>query len=164
VITYAVSVAPIVAVLVAIVFGSLTLLQWTRTRFLSAAAELVHTMQASEFTHSITIIMLLPEAAPAPLVLDNKENAAALYVVSHMFESLGVLVYHRLLPLHLVDHLIGGYVRASWRRVHPAMAVKRATFGATFGEWYEWLYNRLEQYPAPGKDVGAMHAFKTWKP
>ncbi len=163
-ITYAVSVAPIIAVLVAIVFGSLTLLQWTRTRFLSAAAELVHTMQASEFTQSITIIMALPEEAPPALVLDNKENAAALYVVSHMFESLGVLVYHRLLPLHLVDHLIGGYVRASWRRVHPAMTARRATFGATFGEWYEWLYDRLEQYPAPGKKAGAAHSFKVWKP
>lgn len=64
-------------------------------------------MQANEFTLSITIIMQLPEDAPAETVLEHNENAAALYVVSHMFESLGVLVYHRLLPLHLVDHLIG---------------------------------------------------------
>jgi hypothetical protein len=160
----ALAAAPIFAVLVAVVFGTLTLIQWQRTRFLSAAAELVHTMQATEFTRAIARLMELPVDAPAERVLEDKETAAALYLVSHMFESLGVLVYHRLIPLHLVDHLIGGYVRASWKRVHVAITARRVTFGAMFGEWYEWLYDRLEQYPAPGKKDGAANAFKVWKP
>ena len=163
-ITLASAAAPIIAVIVAVTFGTLTLVQWKRTRFLSAAAELVHTMQATDFSKSIAVLMELPEDAAPALVLANERNLAALYVVSHMFETLGVLVYHRLLPLHLVDHLVGGYVRASWRRVRLAIEARRSAFGATFGEWYQWLYERLEQYPAPGKKDGAPKAFPTWKP
>jgi hypothetical protein len=156
--------APVIAVVVAVVFGLLTLAQWRRTRFLTAAAELVHTMQATDFARSIARLMELPEHAAVDVVLGDKETSAAFYLVSHMFESLGVLVYHRLLPLYLVDHLIGGYVRASWRRVHLVVDERRGALGAMFGEWYQWLYDRLEEYPAPGKSHGAAKFHKAWKP
>jgi hypothetical protein len=160
-------VAPIatsLAVVVALVFGTLTIRQWQRTRYLTAAAELVRTMQTAEFTRSIARIVELDEDADPKALLADRETMAAFYAVSHVFESLGVLVYHRLLPLHLVDHLCGGYVRASWKRVGPLVVSRRATFGAMFGEWFQWLAERIEQYPAPGKDVGAPVAFKDWEP
>ena len=33
-----------------------------------------------------------------------------------------------------------------------------------FGEWYQWLAERIDEYPAPGKTVGAPVAFKDWRP
>src|SRR5438094_417907 len=98
------------------VFGVLTIRQWQRTRYLTAAAELVHTIQTAEFSRCIALIVELGEDTPAETILRDPQLLNAFYVVSHVFESLGVLVYHRLLPLHLVDHLIGGYARASFRR------------------------------------------------
>ncbi len=151
-------------VVVAVVFGVLTLRQWRRARYLSAAAELVSTIRAPEFTRSIAHIVELPEAAPAEMVLSDPDKLAALYSIGHVFESLGVLVYHRQLPLHLVDHLIGGYLRASWRRVRPAVEVRRQTLGVTFGEWFQWLAERMEEHPAPGKDLGAPVSFRSWRP
>ena len=159
-----VAIAPLLAVVVALVFGTLTIGQWQRTRQLTAAAELVHTMQTPEFTQAIARIVDLPVGADGPTLLADRDVMASFYVVSHVFESLGVLVYHRLLPLHLVDHLCGGYVRASWKRMKPVVLSRRAELGVTFGEWYQWLAERIEQYPAPGKDVGAPLAFKDWKP
>ena len=152
------------AVLVAIVFGTLTLRQWYRTRYLTAAAELVRTIQTAEFNRSIARIMDLPEDASLELVEADHDFGAALYAVSHVFEALGVLVYHRLLPLHLVDHLVGGYVRASWRRLRLVVEARRGVLGAMFGEWFQWLAERLEQYPAPGKSLGAAKAFAKWRP
>jgi len=151
-------------VVVALVFGTLTIRQWHRTRYLTAAAELVRTMQTAEFTRSIACIVDLPEETDAAKLAQDREVMAAFYAVVHVFESLGVMVYHRLLPLHLVDHLCGGYVRASWKRVRPLVVARRETFGAMFGEWFQWLAERIEQYPAPGKDVGAPVAFKDWRP
>jgi hypothetical protein len=151
-------------VLLALVFGTLTIRQWQRTRYLTAAAELVRTMQTAEFTRSIARIVELPENGDAKEMLADRDVMAAFYAVSHVFESLGVLVYHRLLPLHLVDHLCGGYVRASWKRVHPIVIQRRETLGAMFGEWFQWLAERIEEYPAPGKNVGAPIAFKDWRP
>jgi hypothetical protein len=159
-----VAIAPLLAVVVALVFGTLTIGQWQRTRQLTAAAELVHTMQTAEFTRAIARIVELPEGADATTLLADRDVMASFYAVSHVFESLGVLVYHRLLPLHLVDHLCGGYVRASWKRMKPVVLTRRGELGVTFGEWYQWLAERIEQYPAPGKDVGAPVAFKDWKP
>jgi hypothetical protein len=160
-------VAPIatsLTVVLALVFGTLTIRQWQRTRYLTAAAELVRTMQTAEFTRSIARIVELEVNADPKALLADREVMAAFYAVSHVFESLGVLVYHRLLPLHLVDHLCGGYVRASWKRVRPIVISRRETLGAMFGEWYQWLAERIDEYPAPGKDVGAPIAFKDWKP
>ncbi len=152
------------AVLVAIVFGTLTLRQWYRTRYLTAAAELVRTIQTAEFNRSIARIMELQIDAPASLVEADRDTSAALYAVSHVFEALGVLVYHRLLPLHLVDHLVGGYVRASWKRLRIVVDERRTAVGPTFGEWFQWLAERLDQYPAPGKSLGAPRAFAAWRP
>ena len=163
----AADIAPIasaLAVLVAVVFGTLTIYQWQRTRYLAAAAELVRTIQTPEFTRAVARIVDLPVEQDAKALLGDREVMASFYAVSHVFESLGVLVFHRLLPLHLVDHLCGGYVRATWKRVKPIVVSQRGTLGAMFGEWYQWLAERIEQYPAPGKDVGAPVAFRDWKP
>jgi hypothetical protein len=151
------------AVLVAATFGTLTIRQWQRSRYLSAAAELVHTMQTPEFTRAIGLVMNLPERADPAVVQSDAESAAAVHAVTHVFESLGVLVFHRLLPLHLVDHLLGGYVRASWRRVKPYAEARRKEVGAMFGEWFQWLAERMEQEPVPGKDVGAFVAHSGWR-
>lgn len=151
-------------ILVAIVFGILTLRQWHRTRYLTAAAELVRMMQTAEFARSIALVVELPERTDPKMIMERPELVAAVYHISHVFESLGVLVFHRQLPLHLVDHLIGGYVRASYRRVGPYIEARRITMGAMFGEWYQWLAERLEERPAPGKTLGAWIAHRRWRP
>ncbi len=151
------------AVLVAVVFGTLTLRQWQRTRYLSAAAELVRTIQTPEFTRAIDRVMSLREGAEATTVTSDPEMVRAALAVSHVYESLGVLVFHRLLPLHLVDHLLGGYLRASWKRLGPYVADRRKVVGVMFGEWFQWLAERMEDDPVPGKDVGAPVAHRGWR-
>ncbi len=152
------------SIVVGVVFGLLTLRQWNRARSLTAAVELVHTIQTPDFTRSIARVIELPIDADPQRVLEDPELVTAIYVVSHALESLGILVYHRLLPLHLVDHLIGGYVRASWSRVRRYVEVRRTTLGSMFGEWFQWLAEQLEKHPAPGKSLGAAQAFKDWQP
>lgn len=156
--------ASTLAVLVALVFGVLTIRQWRHTRYLTAAAELVHTIQTPDFTRAIGVVMKLPERAEPAVIESDPATVNAVHAVAHVFESLGVLVFHRLLPLQLVDHLLGGYVRASWRRVKPYVETRREPLGAMFGEWFQWLAERLDEHPAPGKDVGAPIAHRDWQP
>jgi hypothetical protein len=151
------------AVGVAVLFGTLTIRQWKDTRMLTAAAELVHTLLTPDFTRAIARIVDLPEGAEPGAVASRPGMPEDVIVVSHVFESLGVLVFHRLLPLHLVDHLVGGYVRASWKRAGPYIVHRRAAIGIAFGEWFQWLAERMNEDPAPGKSDGA-HAFhRSWK-
>jgi hypothetical protein len=156
------AVASSLAVVVALVFGTLTIRQWQRTRYLSAAAEMVRMVLTPEFTRAIARVVELPEKA-ALEGMATPELLHAITVVTHGFEGLGVLVFHRLLPLHLVDHLVGGYVRAAWKRLQPYVESRRESLGPMFGEWFQWLAERLEEDPAPGKNVGAYLAHKTWR-
>lgn len=156
------AIASSLAVLVAVTSTALTIRQWQRTRHLSEAAELVRTMQTPQFTQGIARIMNLPpDADPADF---DDETVAAVHVVTHVFESLGVMVFHRLLPLHLVDHLLGGYVRGSWKRTRRYVTARREAVDVMFGEWYQWLAERLEEYPAPGKSQNAAVVHRGWKP
>ena len=147
-----------------IVFGSLTLRQWSRTRSLTAAVELVRTLQTPDFTRSIARIVELPLDVEPEVIRADPTLVAAVFVVTHALESLGVLVFHRLLPLHVVEHFVGGYVSGSFRRVKPYVIARREVLGNMFGEWYQWLAEQLERHPSPGKALGAPTAFRDWRP
>src|SRR5690242_17319542 len=87
----------LVTVLTAVVFGVLTLRQYRLARSLTAAVELVHTIQTPEFARSLGRVLQLPEDAEPRRVLEDAEMMGAADVLTHGFESLGILVYYRLL-------------------------------------------------------------------
>lgn len=155
--------ATLMTALVAIISVAVTLHQWQRNRSLSMAAQLVQTIQSPEFTRAIVHVLQLPPHAPPERVRGDTQTLHAVYVVSHVFESLGLMVFYRVLPLHLVDHLVGGYVRASWERLEDHARAQRAVLGATFGEWFQWLVERMIENPAPGKETGAALAYRRWR-
>lgn len=158
------SLATAAAVVIAVVFGVLQLRHLAKSRAIFSSAELVHALRTPEFTRSIGIIAQLPDAADPALVRNNPEMFNAAQYVGHVLESLGVLSYHRILPIHLVDDLLGGYVRMSWRKLAPFVELRRRELGVYYGEWMQWLAERLAQYPSPGKLEGAHNAHKDWKP
>lgn len=153
-----------VAVVVAVIFGTLQVRQMRKTRALFTSAELVHTMQTQEFARTMGLVLSLPDHADPDLVQNDPEMAGAVLSLGHVFESLGVLVYHRILDLHLVDDLMGGYIRQSWKKLKPTVEARRAEMGVTYGEWMQWLAERIDEYPSPGKDRGAHVARRAWRP
>ena len=158
------NVASAVSVVVAVGFGALQIHQMRRTRALFTSAELVRTIQTPEFANSVRLVLTLPNRADPALIRENAEMARAVLTLSHVYESLGVLVYHRIIHLHLVDDLMGGYVRESWTKIGPYVLSRREEIGVYYGEWMQWLAERMADYPSPGKDRGAHIAHKTWKP
>jgi hypothetical protein len=153
-----------VAVLVAVVFGVLQLRQMAKTRAVLAAAELVRAMQTIEFARSVRLVMSLPDDAPLEVIRADPEAAGAILSLSHVYESLGVMVFHRIVPLHLVDDLMGGYVRKTWQKVAPHVEARRSEYGVFYGEWMQWLAERLHEHPSPGKLSGAHVAHRAWTP
>lgn len=158
------NVASALAVVVAVVFGMLQLSHMAKTRAIFSSTELVRAMQTPEFAHSVRLVLTLPDAADPESLRRDPEMAAAVLSLSHVFESLGVLVYHRIIPLHLVDDLMGGYVRQCWRRLAPYVLVRRGELGVYYGEWMQWLAERLDEHPSPGKRAGAHLSHRGWRP
>jgi hypothetical protein len=77
----------------------------------------------------------------------------------------GMMVYNRMIPLGTLDLLVGGTVRGCRIRLHTYVETeRRAQNIPAYGEWFQWLAERLEQYPQPEKEVGAHMAFFAWRP
>lgn len=156
--------ATLLAVAVSIVFGLAAVRHSRRLRYLTAAVEFVQSVQTDLFTRAMQRILELPPKAEAERVLEDSELVHAAYVVGHVFEGLGVLVYRRLLPIDLVDELIGGYLRTSWMRLAPYIERRRESFGPTFAEWFQWLVERAAELPHATNRLSAATVHRDWRP
>ena len=73
----------------------------------------------------------------------------------------------RKMMLAMVDDMMGGIVRVTWRKMERYVMHDRARSGSQKGwEWFQWLYLQLERH-SRGKTslrLGAFDAFRDWKP
>jgi len=148
------------------IFAAYQFVAFVRQRRQETALTLMKTTQPPDlFSRSVRKIFELPDAAPAEAIHAlGPELEQALIETFVKFENLGYLVYSRAIPLHMADDLIGGLVRLTWRKCRGYIAQFRAVTPTAF-EWFEWLYDRMEQYPAaPDSGVGAHISRKTWRP
>jgi hypothetical protein len=148
------------------IFAAYQFFAFVRQRRQETALTLMKTTQPPElFSRSVRKIFELPDAAPADAIHAlGPELEQALIETFVKFENLGYLVYARAIPLHMADDLIGGMVRLTWRKCRGYIGQFRAVSPAAF-EWFEWLYDRMEQYPAAADTaVGAHVSRREWKP
>jgi hypothetical protein len=164
--TFALQLANTATFLGAFAFGVLQITEARHRRAEQNAIELVHSIQDAEFKRSHQIVDNLPDGATAEdFARGGKETENAAHSVGVAFEMLGYLVYQRIVPLRVADDLIGGAVRVSWRKLRRHAEAARARNGsANPYEWFQWLAERLEEIPAPGKREGAYLSHKKWKP
>lgn len=130
----------------------------------AAALRVLSQFQDGEFRAAYTKVWDLPLDATADNVRGaGKEMEDAVECVAMMFESVGVMVHNRIVPIELVDQVIGGFLRESWRRTRSYIEWKRQDVNSKrVGEWYQWLAERLAVDHR--RSQGAYVAFKDWKP
>lgn len=153
-------------VVIGFVFAAYQFVAFVRQRRQETALTLMNTTQPPElFSREVRRIFALPDdAAPEAIHALGPELEQALIEACVKFENLGYLVYARLIPLHMADDVIGGMIRLTWRKSRGYIAQFRSGNPAAF-EWFEWLYDRLEQYPAtPNSALGAHVTRAGWKP
>lgn len=153
---------------VALVVGALVavyqIVQLRQSQKQQAALQVITGLNTQEFRNAFAAVNELPIGATAQQVRDaGPAMEAAAGTVMMAFETLGVLVHNRVVPIDLVDQVIGGFLRESWRRLAEYVQWKRKALGyARWGEWYQWLFEHLAQNPRRAE--GAYTAFKDWKP
>lgn len=158
------SVATALAVVVALVFGVLQVRLQSGQRRDLAQAEMLRGMLTPQFLAAVDLIQNVADDAPVEVFLHDAELRRAFYLLDFNFEAVGWMVHEGVLPLHSVDALFGGIVRLAWRKGRRFVEHDRASTGApSRGEWTQWLYERMEEDPAPGKREGAHVAFREWR-
>lgn len=153
-----------VALVVGAAIAVYQIIQVRQTNRQAAALQVITGLNTQEFRAAFNAVNDLPIGATAQQVRDAGPGLeAAAGTVMMTFETLGVLVHARVVPIDLVDQVIGGFLRESWRRLEGYVRWKRHAIGyARWGEWYQWLFEHLAQNPRRAE--GAYEAFKEWEP
>lgn len=153
-----------IGLIFAAVFAGYQLLLHRRERDDHAALQVLTQLQEGEFRGAFARIWELPVGATAEQVAaEGPGMEEAIERVVMTFESMGVMVHNRIVPIDMVDQVIGGFLRESWRRLEDFVLWRRDDRDTRrYAEWYQWLFEHLDRGHRRG--VGAYEAFRDWKP
>jgi len=149
------------AVVGGIAFGVLEIRHMSQNRRDFAAFDIVRAAQTQEVRQAVRRILSLPENADPASIRSDPELFDAALAVDVVCEMWGSLVFEGVAELHMLDRMIGGWVRGTWKRLHVWVESEREITGnPNIAEWWQWLYERLEEDPDPGKVIGAHIAYR----
>jgi len=154
------------AAVIALVVGTGQLLHLRAERRERAAFEIVHTLQTAEYIRSISVVFVLPDAAGPEAIEAHPEARHNVDAVLNTFEVLGYAVYCRLVPLQVVEDLVGGAVRVTWRKVAAYASRCRLESGSQkTWEWAQWLGEQLERRRGTLDGIEGAHVkHREWTP
>lgn len=148
----------------ALIFGAVQVQHLRRERADRSAAELMHVFQSAEFFQGFKAVVALPEGATAEQIrAKGPAFESDVNRIAFLLEELGVLVFRRVIPITLVNETMGGFLRIAWTRMKPWIVEERARLGApTFGEWFQWIAERLDETPALKKEPAHLR-YRNWR-
>ncbi|HVL87570.1 MAG TPA: hypothetical protein VM681_06150 [Candidatus Thermoplasmatota archaeon] len=148
-----------------VLFAGIQLRNFRMQRRDAVVIPLVQCFQEPHLAASLRRVLSLPDSADPATIEADPDLLQAAEAINYTMESWGIIVFERSTDLHTLDRACGGIVRTAWRKLGPFVASRRQRYdNPAWGEWFQWLAERLSEHPAPGKDVGAHVAFRDWRP
>lgn len=158
-------IAALITLISGIVFGMLEVRRARKARAEKGALDVLSIAVNPDHIKASYRILELPEDASPEIILDTPDLRSAANTLMVQYEFLGNLVYQRMVPLQTLDLLVGGIIRACWKRLRPYIEGQREERNLpNIAEWFQWLAERLEEYGRPEKSLGTHVAFKDWEP
>ena len=149
------------AVVAGVVFGLAELRHATRSRRDHAAVDIVRTVQTQEVRQAVERVLNLPNDADPAVIRSDPAMLEAALAVDSACEMWGSMVFEGVVDQHMLDRMVGGWIRGAWSRLHRWVEAERAdNRNPNVGEWWQWLFERLEADPDPGKAAAAYVAFR----
>lgn len=154
-----------VAIVGALVFAGLQVRAAAGARRDQAAVTVIHTTQSERWLEALALISTLPEGAePEQIVARGEAMERAVFEFGIHLETIGYLVYCRIITLEAVDDLIGGVILVYWSRAEKWMQRYRGTTNnQKMGEWAQWLYDRMTERRARVGSGPAQNRYRDWK-
>ena len=149
------------AVVLGVGFGLAELRHAARNRRDHAAVDIVRTVQTQEVRRAVNRVLNLPADVDPEVIRGDPAMLDAALAVDSACEMWGSMVYEGVVDLHMLDRMVGGWIRGSWSRLRRWVEAERAdNQDPNVGEWWQWLYERLEADPDPGKTQAAYVAYR----
>lgn len=151
------------AILTAIIFGLIQLRQFKTQRKDLAAVEIMRTMQDAQFTDSLNRITRAETIASNQYIAHNDPQLEkAILALTTKFETLGFLVYKKVIPLEFVEQLIGGVCIALWEKLQTYIfEYREINDQRLFLEWFEWLAHQFKKRKRD-QAIPAISKVKNW--
>ena len=154
-----------VAIVLALVFAGVQVREANRARRDQAAVALLQSAQGDSWTRAMNALAQLPADARAEQVDAAGEWAtAAVLDFGVRLETIGYMVFSRLVSPEKVDDLIGGVVLMFWSRAGAWVARERLKSGnPKLLEWCEWLGDRIRERRATLGHEPAHQKHRGWR-
>ena len=155
-----------IVVLGGLAFAIVQLAQLRRQRRDLAAIELARSFSNPTFAGALQrVLALQPGLTVHELEQLDDESREAMMLLSLTFESVGIMVYRRIVDIDIVWDLMGGVVLSTWERLRPWAMLQRELSGREkFDEWIEWLDDVLVEYEETHRPDPAFRAHRNWRP
>jgi len=153
-------------VIVGVFFALVEIRHLRQQRRETAAMEIMRAFQSPDFTKALRLVMdFEQECSVCRDESLSQELQDAAMLVSTTLESIGLMVYQRIVPFGLVQQLMGGTIQAGWRVLRPHTEWLREKLSRpSFHEWFQWLSERMSEYPEYRDEEGAYSKYLRWKP
>lgn len=149
------------AVVLGVLLALMELRSISRRRRDQAAVDIVRTVQTQEVRRAVERVLKLPDDADAQMIRGDPAVLQAALAVDSACEMWGCMVYEGVVEHRMLDRMVGGWVRGTWRRLRRWVESERVqNRNVNVGEWWQWLYEVLEADPDPGKQQGAHVAYR----
>jgi len=146
-----------------VAFAIIQMRQIRQQRRELAAIELFRFFGNPEFAAAYATVLGLPDGlSKAEFAARGLDDEAML--ISTTMENIGVMMYHRIVPCLVVNHLIGASVVILWSRLETWIDDTRKDLGdkAAF-EWFQWLTDRMQEMHDSKSDPAYLR-YRSWKP
>jgi hypothetical protein len=161
------NIATALTVLTAVVFGLVEMRRARKEREEPAALVAVQAILTPAWIQSMTLVQAISEGAtPSQIDADPRLFQAA-QSIACILESLGYAVFARMVPLNVVDELLGGTVRVAWRKLRGYVKYERERAGSQKNwEWFQWLAEQIDRHIKARTSLilGAHEAYRDWRP
>lgn len=153
------------AIVVALVFAGFQVKEANRTRRDQAAVVMIQSTQDDSFTLAMNAVAQLPAGLSAEQMDASGERAAeSLLDFGVRLESIGYMVFLKMVPLATVDDLLGGVVLMFWSRAGGWAGRERERSGnPKLLEWCEWLADRVAERRATLGHEPAHRKHRGWR-
>jgi len=154
------------SLLAGVIFAVVQIRQLYEQRRDSAAIELMRAFQAPRFVEAFYKLGKVPAGLPArDLRAMGKEYEEAALTMVNIYETVGLLVFRRTVSFEAVRQVCGGILASSWTQLETWVGdVRVEEESKRFGEWFQWLVERVREQEAAAPSEPAQERYRTWRP
>jgi hypothetical protein len=161
------NIATALTVLTAVVFGVIEMRRARKEREERAAFVAVQAILTPAWMQSMSLVQAIADGTTPSQIEADPRLFQAVQSIACILESLGYAVFARMVPLNVVDELLGGTVRIAWRKLRGYVEYERERAGSQKNwEWFQWLAEQIDRHSKARTSLtlGAHEAHRDWRP